>query len=62
MNRKHFISSALASALVIPSLSKNEIFNAEETVFPVLPKYLKEGDTIGITSPAGYITWEEIFA
>ncbi len=60
MNRKHFIGSALASVIAIPSFSNKEVFNEEETVFPVLPKYLKAGDTIGITSPAGYITWEEI--
>jgi muramoyltetrapeptide carboxypeptidase len=60
MNRKHFLGSALASALAIPSFGKSEILYEEETGLPILPKYLKEGDTIGITSPAGYITLEEI--
>jgi len=31
-----------------------------ETPSPVIPPYLKKGDTIGITSPAGYITLEEV--
>ena len=29
-------------------------------LIPVLPRYLQRGDTIGITSPAGYITVKEI--
>ena len=60
MNRKNFLGSALASAIALPSLGKTEFYNEATTALPVLPKYLKEGDTIGITSPAGYITLEEI--
>src|SRR6188768_4426071 len=61
MNRKNFLGSALASAMSIPSLANltNSVGN-EESLLPIIPKYLKEGDTIGITAPAGYITLEEI--
>lgn len=60
MNRKKFLGSALASALAIPSFGKTEILNGDEAVLPIMPKYLKGGDTIGLTSPAGYITADEI--
>ena len=33
--------------------------NDEETVY-AKPPYLKSGDTIGVTSPAGFITLEEL--
>jgi len=60
MNRKNFLGSALVSALAIPSFGKTEISFEDEATLPILPRYLKEGDTIGITSPAGYITLEEM--
>src|SRR5687767_385929 len=56
MDRKDFISSAtalLASATL--QAFENEVESA-----PVIPGYLKKGDMIGITAPAGYITLEEI--
>jgi len=58
MNRKHFITSAsvlLTSAALPLKTEGNEIETAS-----VFPAYLKKGDTIGITAPAGYITLEEI--
>ncbi|MFT4092687.1 MAG: LD-carboxypeptidase [Niabella sp.] len=61
MNRKNFIASATAALAAIP-FSKTEATPA--TPFPggegAAPPYLKPGDMIGITSPAGYITREEI--
>ena len=62
MNRKHFIGSVLAS-VISPSLTGNSAIGneeEEELTLPIIPKYLKPGDMIGITSPAGYITLEEI--
>ncbi|MGZ5133638.1 MAG: S66 peptidase family protein [Flavitalea sp.] len=62
MNRKRFIRSASALFASLPfgwrqlQPSSDEI---EEQKF-IIPGYLKRGDTIGITSPAGYITVEEI--
>jgi muramoyltetrapeptide carboxypeptidase len=60
MNRKHFLGSVLASAVAIPSFGNLNEPGEESAVSPIMPKYLKEGDTIGITSPAGYITPDEI--
>lgn len=56
MNRKHFLSTAgtLAAASVF---SRNPV---SLPPFPIVPPYLKKGDLIGITSPAGYITREDI--
>src|SRR6187549_756226 len=60
MKRKNFIRSSIgvltASYLpVLPKLSTG----VDETLF-ISPAYLKTGDIIGITAPAGYITSEEI--
>ncbi|QXU43846.1 LD-carboxypeptidase [Pedobacter sp. D749] len=60
MNRKHFLSSFIAAATVFPAFKTlaNTIDN-ESSSFKI-PPYLKPGDNIGITSPAGYITLEQI--
>ena len=58
MNRKNFVSSILAAGAVIPALGYT-IDEAPESA-ALIPAYLKPGDTIGITSPAGYITHKEI--
>ncbi len=57
MNRKHFLSLFTGAGIVgsIPSRAENP-----DPVPPVIPRYLKPGDVIGITSPAGYITVEDI--
>ncbi len=60
MKRKLFLKSMAVSGAVLSQLqaSANE---AEQTdLNPVIPAYLKPGDTIGISSPAGYITEKEI--
>ena len=57
MNRKYFISSFITSGLVFSSL-KGWTAPVETNI--KIPKYLHPGDTIGITSPAGYISAEEI--
>ena len=60
MNRKDFLlsSSSMLAATKI-SLWSQELTGDESS--PVLiPPYLKRGDTIGVTAPAGYITLEEI--
>lgn len=60
MNRKHFLSSFIATATVLPAFKTlaNTVEN-ESSSFKI-PPYLKSGDTIGVTSPAGYITQEQI--
>lgn len=59
MNRKHFLSFMLTAGAGLSTFktwgSTNE--SAKSTQ---IPAYLKPGDTIGITSPAGYITPEQI--
>jgi muramoyltetrapeptide carboxypeptidase len=63
MNRKNFlgVATALISGALLPF---KEAFadgpgNSKQISYKK-PPYLKPGDTIGITSPAGYITIEEI--
>lgn len=60
MNRKHFLSSFLAAGLPFPGLSALAINDDNESPAAILPRYLKPGDTIGITCPAGTITLPEI--
>lgn len=60
MNRKNFITSATSvlAAGLLPVSSKavsSKPFSKE-----TIPPYLKPGDMIGITSPAGYILREDI--
>ncbi|PZR21066.1 MAG: LD-carboxypeptidase [Citrobacter freundii] len=59
MNRKKFLASSagLIAASAIPLAAKASEANNPA---PVIPPYLRKGDLIGITSPAGYITHEEI--
>lgn len=61
MNRKGFIASASSLAAISILGLKKSISNTEYNhATAIIPPYLKRGDTIGITSPAGYITHEEI--
>ena len=59
MNRKNFLSSLLPFTASANDIIKghNQI---DPEVRPLIPAYLKKGDTIGITCPAGFITIEEI--
>ena len=60
MKRKSFIQSSIGAltASYLPALPKFQT-NEDEALF-VSPAFLKAGDIIGITAPAGYITSEEI--
>jgi muramoyltetrapeptide carboxypeptidase len=60
MQRKQFLglSASLITGVTLP-LKQSLAADDEETVY-IRPSYLKPGDTIGITSPAGYITLEEL--
>ena len=60
MNRKHFLSSFIASATLLPNLKLLANPTEEESQSFRIPPYLKQGDTIGISSPAGYISLEQI--
>src|SRR3982751_3966170 len=58
MNRKNFLSSV---TLATAALSVDRAMSQQSVKMPaVIPPYLKAGDIIGITSPAGYITKDEI--
>jgi muramoyltetrapeptide carboxypeptidase len=58
MNRKHFVSSLLLTGAALPlKAAANE---EEPETAPIFPRYLKQGDTIAITSPAGYTSLKEI--
>ncbi len=60
MNRKHFLSSLIGAAAAIPTLKGVANGAGERQLSFKIPPYLKQGDTIGITSPAGYITVAQI--
>lgn len=62
MNRKYFLSSIIPASLLLQSFkSSAAVPSAEESSKGLkIPPYLKAGDTIGITCPAGYITQAEI--
>ncbi|SRR5579871_1721571 len=58
MNRKNFLSSAVLAGALLSSF-KN-INEDEKEKAPTIPKYLRPGDIIGITCPAGNIMLPEI--
>lgn len=60
MNRKKFLSSAIGIPGLATMLGSFTIENKPETVNAIVPPNLKQGDYIGITSPAGYITEKEV--
>lgn len=62
MNRKNFLSSLIPAGLILSSVnSYGNISNRKAPVSKTrIPPYLKPGDKIGITCPAGYISFEEI--
>ncbi len=57
MKRKQFLSTILPLGVALAVTAKD---NNKEVLNTKIPPYLKKGDTIGITSPAGYITLAEI--
>ena len=61
MDRKKFLgaSVSLVAGMTIPYNKSPASFNDEGTIYRK-PPYLKPGDLIGITSPAGYITAQEL--
>jgi len=57
MNRKHFLSAVIPLGAVLQAAGGT---TKEEPYLAKIPPYLKKGDTIGITCPAGFITLEDI--
>ncbi|WP_443939126.1 S66 peptidase family protein [Pedobacter sp. MW01-1-1] len=61
MNRKYFLSSLAAATTLLPAFKSLAGVSAPERTYGFkIPPYLKSGDTIGITSPAGYISVEDV--
>ena len=59
MNRKHFISSVIPLGAAFAAIGKGKYIEDPEALIEI-PPYLKKGDIIGITCPAGFITLEDI--
>lgn len=61
MNRKSFLQQAgtLLAGVTLPGLLQAQTTSGAANRL-VIPPYLKPGDTIGITSPAGYIAVKDI--
>ena len=63
MKRKHFLSLLLTAGATLPainSVGKEKSYASQSASRSKIPPYLKAGDTIGITSPASYISIEDI--
>src|SRR5579875_2531581 len=62
MNRKNFLTAtaALVGGAMLPSQQSFAEVNDDKKLSYRKPPYLKQGDIIGITAPAGWITAEEI--
>jgi len=65
MNRKKFIASVTAATAPFLAFSKinkplKELIIGDEDKSVTIPPYLKAGDIIGITCPAGFITEKDI--
>jgi muramoyltetrapeptide carboxypeptidase len=58
MHRKNFLSLIAGSAFALPAAARQHSASAVGKF--VIPPYLKAGDMVGITCPAGYITAEAI--
>jgi muramoyltetrapeptide carboxypeptidase len=58
MQRKNFIASFIPLTLALSAVKGNSLLMLAKSV--KLPPYLKPGDTIGITCPAGFTSAEEI--
>jgi muramoyltetrapeptide carboxypeptidase len=58
MNRSKFLASLVFAGMGIPSVASTYKKNNETTF--IVPPYLKKGDTIGITCPAGYTTEKDL--
>jgi muramoyltetrapeptide carboxypeptidase len=58
MHRKNFIASFIPLTVAVSSVNGNALLSYNKRV--KLPPYLKPGDTIGITCPAGFISADAI--
>lgn len=59
MNRKKFLSSVVPLGATLAAFGQRKDMDEADRVLKI-PPYLKKGDIIGITSPAGFITAKDI--
>ena len=60
MKRKDFLSSIVPLGVTLGAAARGKIVLEDPNTITIIPPYLKKGDTIGITCPAGFITLEDI--
>ncbi|MEX0635564.1 MAG: LD-carboxypeptidase [Ferruginibacter sp.] len=60
MKRKTFLTSVFTTAAALQSIAMGNGHTEDEAKKIQTPAYLKPGDTIGISSPAGYMSLEAI--
>lgn len=60
MDRKHFLQSTAAVAAAVITPFASTVAAAVPNREIKIPPYLQKGQTIGITSPAGYVTMEVV--
>lgn len=60
MKRKDFLSALLPATALLQPFTSLAGTHEDENAVAVIPPYLKKGDLIGISSPAGYITMEDV--
>ena len=60
MKRKDFLSSFIPLGATLGSIARGKALLEEPESPTLVPPYLKKGDTIGITCPAGFITTEDV--
>jgi muramoyltetrapeptide carboxypeptidase len=58
MNRKNFLSSLAGIGALVPGIENEK--KIQYPAMSIIPPYLKKGDTVGITSPAGFITLKDL--
>ncbi len=59
MNRKNFIASVLP-LVAVTAAGKAAVLSNDPEAAVKIPPYLKKGDVIGITCPAGFISFDDI--
>lgn len=60
MKRKDFLSSIIPLAVTMGAMGRGKLVLDEPDAPVIVPPFLKKGDSIGITCPAGFITAKDI--
>ena len=59
MKRKDFLPSIVPLGATLGAVARGKVALEDPDTASIIPPYLKKGDTIGITCPAGFITLED---